>query len=470
MPIYDAGVGFAQVGADVASTLSNLETNRAKVQADDASHRLRENTANALNNPDSIEARVDAAEAQNQTISANQAKQATFNAFDRYIVDFQPRHLNQLIKDEPLVKQALGNVVAIERIDPTVDAGLLNKFDIPLDKFDPRWHVKTIGPNGEVGVQKMDELLIGTGYTRYKDNRELDYLIKQKQLLGKGKDFAPGAAEKDANFYAEQGVEDGDLGAISQGLYNDRTQGNIAGQLEAADEVQDKMMESFGGEDGYYATDMSIHKNRVKASRNIRKIEALAKIDFSGPDRADIKDINTIVATAGIAADKITPEVTGALDTILRTAAKYVSNSAEIEDIDKVSAASAYAAFRNTVRHGLYGSALTATEVSSFNEAFGTLSQKYPAVISQFKTALMQVRSKLQTIYESNDPVLAHYYMGKNASNMDNMIRALDERLELFNKTGSIIGNSTPGDTGGTVDKPDRDLNSILGPIPEATE
>ena len=51
--------------------------------------------------------------------------------------------------------------------------------------------------------------------------------------------------------------------------------------------------------------------------------------------------------------------------------------------------------------------------------------------MTQFKTALMQTRSKLQTIYETNDPVLAHYYMGKNAGKLDNIISDIASEYKI---------------------------------------
>ena len=465
MPIYDTGARVAKVGANVASTLSNLETNRDQVQADNAQHKLRKNTADAANNPDSIQASIDAIDAQNQKLSAAQAKQATYSAFDLYAADRDPRHLNLLMKDEPSVRAAFGGAASIQRIDPALDAGLLNKYGIPLEKFNPNQHLKFIMPDGSERVQDMGALAIGTGWARYKDNQQLDDLIKESQLWGKGKDgdktFAPGDMQKNAEYLAGQGVEGGDEPTIANNLYLDRTTGNTAGQMRAADEAITGLFEAFGSDEEYFNADMSKRGNRLKAGRYIRRLEAFGKVKLSAPDRADLKDLNTLVATAGVVDDKLTPEVTGAFDTLFRDVKKYIS--AEVDTDDQLAASSAYAAFRNTTRHALFGATLTQGEIDSFNQAFGTLRQKYPAVMTQFKTALIQTRSKLQSIYELNDPVLTHYYMGKTAEDVSVMIRSIDERLELFGETGSVTSPSTTDDTGGATTER-RSMESILGP------
>ena len=147
----------------------------------------------------------------------------------------------------------------------------------------------------------------------------------------------------------------------------------------------------------------------------------------------------------------LTPEVTGALDTTLRNVKNYISDSTD--SVDSVAAQSAYGAYRNTIRHALFGSALTETEVTAFNEAFGTLKQKYPAVLTQFKTSIMQLKSKLQTVADTNNPYIAKYYMGKSAEEVDIIIGRLDERLEMLQRA-EANGNRTVTDDGKTVETP----------------
>ena len=206
---------------------------------------------------------------------------------------------------------------------------------------------------------------------------------------------------------------------------------------------------------------MSAASNRLKAAPQIRRLEQLGGIKFSAADRADLKDINTLIKTGDLAVENLTPEVTGAFDSAYRRAKSYLF--AEVDETDKLAAQSAYSAFRNTTRHALFGSALTDGEIKAFNEAFGTLAQKFPAVMTQFKTALIQTKSKLQTIYESNDPVLAHYYMGKNAGKLEDIIREIDNRLELFEATDGERVTELPGPV---TEQPQEteSLESIFGP------
>ena len=463
MPIYDSRVGLAQVGAKVAGTLSDLETNRQAVQTQDAQLKLQENTANAQNTPENINAAIEAVQAQNQAVASKQSRQATFTAFDAYNADKQPRHLNNLIKSEPSVKEAFGNVISFERANLETDAALLNQFGISEENFNSTRYLKTIMADGTAKIQDVGMLEAATGYLRYVDDRTLDRLIKESELFGTDNQGVAGELEKNANYLAGQGIEGGDEAKIANRLYLDKIAGNSVGQQEQADLAITSLFETFDGEENFFKTDFTKRENRVKAEQYIRRLETYGGIKLSAPDRADLKDLGVLIATADIVGETLTPEVTGAYDSVYRDVKKYVSDEVD----DKVEASAAWTAFRNTTRRAMSGVALTATEVESFNQAFGTLKQKYPAVMAQFKTALIQTRAKLADIYEQNNPILTQYYMGNKTAELDKIIRGIDERLELFSKTGSTeepAQLTEPGATPGGTQEGQPSLESILGP------
>lgn len=463
MSIFESGAAgrLALGGARAAARGAENLRNREQVQADNAEHRLRRNVAEAQNTPENVNAQVEALQAQNQQIAAKQAKGASYEAFRMYTGDWNPRHLNTLLKNEPGVRQALGGMTYIDQLNPEIDAGLLTQAGITPETFNPKRHLKAVMPDGSTELIDMNAVFMGTGFFNHMQNEELDRLIKIDKLFGEpDSDFAPGGLEKDARFISEttgQGLE-----SVTQSLFNKKTAGLTPGQQEMADQAIANMEEKTKETGGFFETDFTDRKNRVLVEADVRRFEALSGQQLSPKDRADLKDLNTLVKMAGTVGEHLTEEVTGFYDTYLRDVRKYIDDN--VEDVDAQAAASAYGAFRNTMRHALFGSALTASEIQSFNEAFGTLKQSYPAVLTQFKTAVQQTKSKLETISRLNNPYLAHYYMGTSAEDIDVIISRLDERLNMISQ---LQGKGTPD----SVDVPPADVrnlddkfNNIFGP------
>jgi hypothetical protein len=131
---------------------------------------------------------------------------------------------------------------------------------------------------------------------------------------------------------------------------------------------------------------------------------------------------------------------------MLKTVRTYVS-----DNVEGLAATSAYNAFRNTVRHALFGSALTQAEISSFNAAYGTLGQQTGPVLQQFVTSLMQVQAKLAALSNLNDPYVVKARLGKNQEELQATIQAIQERIDQFSRgaqTGKIVPQTgaLPGD------------------------
>ena len=489
MAIYDAGARLSQVGANVGARMVDNENRRTEVQAANAKFKLEKNRAEAANTPENITAEVEALRAANRQLAANQAKTASYDAFKRYTSDFNPRHLNDLMRAEPLVREAFGNPVSFERVNPETDGALINQFNLRAgeadagpggpsesansrQQFDPRSHLKVIDANGNARIQDIRMDMAGAGYFQYLDDQELDRLIKESKLFGDGdgdKKYAPGSLEKDADYLARQGIEGGDQTKIADNLYKDRIGGNAVYQQQQADMAVEGVFNQFGGEDEYFNTDFSVTKNRVSAERYIRRLEKYGGVDIPAADRADYKEIATLIKTGSIAANKLTPEVTGAFDSVYRNVKNYVVDN--VDEVDQIVAQSAYASFRNTMRHALFGSALTDTEISSFNEAFGTIKEKYPAVVKQFVTALEQTKSKIESIYSLNNPILTKYYFNKSAEDVAIIIRELDNRIEMFKRTKGEKVTTDPENPASVSSKTIDDImNDAFGPVPGADQ
>lgn len=468
--------------------VTSAMANRHQVQAQNEQFKLQTAQTRAQNDPEVIKAQVATVKAENEELLAKISKRAAFDAFKMYSETGSVKHLKNLIKEFPNLKDVFnpgtGELASIEPINLENDKSILAQAGIKIpstqeltrnphvdpapkgpNDFNPFSHLKIIKADGNAELLNMRTLFAGTGYLKQVRDEELDFLIRQKELFGTASkdNFAPGGLQKDAEFVSNtlgQPIE-----AVTNSLFKDKIGGNVLGQQDEVDTAIVNMEETFGGQENYFNTDFSLLDNRVKAEPFIRRIERIGGVNFNSKDRTDIKELNSLVSLADIGAEKLTPKVTGVFDSTFRGVKNYLFE--EVDEVDAVRAQSAYSAFRNTIRHALFGSALTATEVQSFKEAFGTIKQKYPAVVTQFQTALEQVKSKLSTIAQLNNPYLSHYYMGKSAGEVDEIITRLDERLELFSGVTPPIKNTTNDDSSKS---PDQQLNesfeTIFGPKP----
>jgi len=427
MMSFNAGIGLA---GSLAKGMKSY-TNREEIQAKSAEFKLRKTKADVSNNEDAMKAQLDALTAQNKAIIGKQAKSETYQALDLYYSsDGNNKSLNKVLQDNPVVRNAWKGISSIQNIDPATDQKLLNERGIKPEDFNSFRYVKGIMPDGKEQLIDMWNMSLGTGYAQYKDEQSLDMMVKRNKLTEETKKPNMSPIEKKSKYLASQGVEGGSEAKVAGSLYNEEVAGNTPGQLQIADQTVDKLFTTFGDEDGFFSTDFSNSKNRVKAMSMIHGLERYYKINIPAAERADIHDLSALTSLAGLAAEKVTEEVTGAFDSMYQTAKNYVSSS--VDTIDAVEGRAAYAQFRNTTRHALFGSALTASEVQSFNEAFGTIRQKYPAVVASFKTALTQTRDKFQSIYDMNNPILMKYYVNKSPEDISKIIRGLDQRLDLL--------------------------------------
>lgn len=207
-----------------------------------------------------------------------------------------------------------------------------------------------------------------------------------------------------------------------------KTDGKTATQkdLDAAAETTNNMLQEFGGEEQFFNTDFSDPKAYNKAYKSMVRIEKLEGTQLSEEDKKSINNMRGLITLANPAI-KLTTGQTGLLDSSLNTVKKYVS-----DEVGGVAATSAYAAFRNSVRNALFGSALTEGEIKAFNEAYGVLGQKAVPVLQQFKTNLEQVKAKLQSTQGLMNPYSAQIRLGADAKKMTAIIDSLDARIQYI--------------------------------------
>ncbi len=384
-----------------------------------------------------------------------QAKQMTYDAFDMYTEDSNPRHLNAILRATPVLKEIYGNVASVDRIDPVNDADLIRQSSLIPDIFtDPNTaadanhrFLKATDINGEKTIIDMMQLFAGTGYTRHISDIKLKDQLTRAQInrynrLGDSSEVDSGSNDtamvRNAKAVAEakQRIADGvpDPGDEELVRFGEQAVSGVTpGKVEYADTATKNMLDTFGGEDQFFSTDFSNPAEYRKAYPYITKIEAGEDIKWTADERKQLGNIKSLLAM-GDPAKGLTEADTGLIDSTFNTAKKYI-----FEEVgDGVKAASAYAAFRNSVRNALFGSALTEAEITNFNEAFGTLGQKTGAVLQQFRTAMVQVKAQLEAISNLQNPYVAKVRLGVDMEHVDDIIGSLEQRIDYLNSKTAI--------------------------------
>lgn len=210
---------------------------------------------------------------------------------------------------------------------------------------------------------------------------------------------------------------------------------------------------------------------RLKFEPYVQEIAKLGGLELSVADRTKATYIRDIIALGQPVAEQLSEEETGLWDRFLRGIRTYVSNNPQGLDLT-----SAYAAYRNTIRHALYGSVLTDGEIQAFNEQFGTLGQQAGPVLTQFKTNLQQVKEQLSSLMNLNDSYVSHFYLGADNAKIGEIVEALDERIKLFERGPRGANNQpvfvrpvTPGAAaptpGAAAQNPEQVLDSLFSEI-----
>lgn len=403
----------------------------------------------------SVQQQVEVLNQQNRQLQNDMDKKDTFAALRQYQADGNPRHINRLFKENPRVTETIG-VTEIAYLDPNNpedakmlrDAGgnpaeflpgeMMDEEDVELMQNRRRRYVKSRLANGTWKVTDMQNVYAGTGFNKYLSEEELQKQLAQAKVtkaLKSGDDSTAMMRNADAVAEAEQRIA-ADKAAGRQPSVKDKrlvqfgnaeVAGTTPARADIAEDTTSELLETFGGEDQFFNTDFSDRKNFTKAWPKISKIMRVEGSELTTSDRAAIHSIRELTVL-GEPGSSLTAQQTGLLDRMLTSAKKYVS-----DETDGIDATSAYYTFRNSVRHALYGAALTGAEIQSFHDAFGTLGQKLGPVLQQFKTSLTQVKAKLDSIANLNNPYVTQVLLGADQQQMDQMLVAIEERLDYLN-------------------------------------
>jgi hypothetical protein len=196
--------------------------------------------------------------------------------------------------------------------------------------------------------------------------------------------------------------------------------------LGSADLVRSDIDKTVGGD--FFSADMNDPKLRRIAGPKITELEKYTGRELSQEDKRVARQMRSLISLGGSAGSNLSDEETGILDNTLVNLKKYISDEVD----DGTEGIAAYETFRNSLRNALYGASLTASEITAFNNAAGSLKQKTGPVLKQLRTQMSDVRSQLQSIYDFNDEYVAHYYLGRSREDIDKTIEALDSRIKYF--------------------------------------
>lgn len=272
---------------------------------------------------------------------------------------------------------------------------------------------------------------------------EQDQELSWEDALAKAKTLstAGSALEREAARVVEQ--EGGDYQETYSNLKKEQDRTSKRKQLDEAKVVRAKIDEIAGGD--FLSNGAPDIATRRKVGPLITELENLTGKELSPDDKKTARQLRDLFALGEQAGTGLKGEDVGFYDNTLKNVKKYFS-----DDATGVENTAAYSTFVNTLRHTLYGSALTVPEMNAFKAAAGTLKQQLGPVLAGLNTQLSSMKEKMQAIADMNDEHVAQYYMGTSLEHMDKVIDAIDERIKFFSEVQDsqvIRATNTPETT-----------------------
>lgn len=406
---------------------------------------------------------------------AARLKTDTYQAFDRYEGDGDARHLNNFLntaKTNPMGRETYGKWARWDVLqrNPETEAMLGQAGITDVDAYfeDPelvKSKVLATDTNGQQTLLDLNKLQQMSGYSRFADQRTRATLMERAKL----EDMMRGTESAETRIIAKIAKEEGLTTAEAAKVYYDakgssKTTGSTiertarelrrdnpdlsyAQALRQASrtiaspsgsekdvgftrEVRQQVHEAAGGD--FYEADLADPKVRRKVGERITALEQASKSQLSTEDKRLARDYRALAGLGGKVGDELTEEQTGIIDNMLHEFKQYFS-----DNVEGTEATAAYNTFRNFARNALMGATLTPAEIKSYNQAAGTLKQQLGPVLAKFKVQMESVRTKLQSIYDMNDPMIAEYYLGAGQEELDTTIEGLDRRIDLLNTKSS---------------------------------
>lgn len=383
-----------------------------------------------------------------RSLQGRLAANSTDAAIEEFIKSGDANVFQRALDNDPFLKQAWNQrgVQVISNIDFENDRKLLESAGINQNYInDPKvreslkksiWKYHD-GQQWNVGL--LDQLVAETGALKRMSTNRSDMIVSHMgRLRNAMKGINVGLEEKKVGLQEKQSSRNyllklAELDLDKRKLEQSKKSSLTTKQknIQAAEKQTNILLDKFG-KDKFWETDFNDPKNYRAAFPYLSKIESLGDFKLSEAEKKELNNIRQLIALAD-PSKKLSSADTGIIDQFLGGVNKYLN-----DNVGGLEAKSSYAAFRNTVRHALFGSALTEAEISSFNEAFGTLGQKLGPVLQQFRTNLVQVKAKLESMYRNGNPITMKVRMGIDQKKLDSIISALDKRIEyLSGKPGN---------------------------------
>lgn len=436
-------------------------------------------------------------------LQATNARNTTFEALDRFGVDYDVKHLNSMLtnmKNNPVAETIWGQVSTFEplyRSDENTE--LLKSMgieDVDGVYDNPEWSkqfVKAIGNNGDRAIRNIEDLRALTGYNRFDHNRTMEEKERDARLLVLLKQGQSTSQISLRDRVVQDLVRTGQATGIpdAYGMLLELEGANkprgssaqermIAARMESTGETWAEAYEALymrkgeSNEQAYireametnpnmtYEDAASQYKNLGRTStqkhlydiagireelRNqkwletdsstmdpqarqqvytdlIAPLEDLRNIKFTTEEKREMRKLRQLSALGAKAGEQLTEEETGLLDSAMFGLKRYMT-----DDIGGQQGVTAYETFRNLFRHDLYGTALTGAEIGAFNKSLGGLGQKLNPVLEQLRTQMESIKGNLESIRDTNDPDIAHYYLGMPIEDIDAAIERIEHRL-----------------------------------------
>jgi hypothetical protein len=154
-------------------------------------------------------------------------------------------------------------------------------------------------------------------------------------------------------------------------------------------------------------------------------------IKLDSQDKKIIESVNKMVSLAD-SASKLTPDQLGPIDKKVFDIKKYLGI-----DPDSAESVLAYNLIKSTLRHALFGSALTEAEIKSFEDAFANLNQRPEVIFKGLANMYKQIHGQLQSVIDTNDPYITIPLFGGMVSDINSIIDRLNN---LAKKYGTKAG------------------------------
>ena len=426
--------GFAGAMDKMTQGLASGMQNREQAQLEKKQAQQSIDQLEYADETDAWKAQIDATTKENQETTRKLQKANMFRGLKYFTEDKNPRHLNALLKGGPMSKSG---IVRFAKIDPAADTALMGNAGLDMEDAggmiggnhygDSARYVKGIMQDGSEKIFDVYKVKQMTGYFQSLNDQDVARELAINEQAGTDKSYSPSEWEKKADLVAGEGI-DTKKGAVNS-LYRDMKGGNIMGKLEEAEVRTEQLNKAFDG-DFMMNFDPSNEEQRMLAYPHIAAIEKLEGVEFDSSTRKELRDISVLLGL-GKPSSTMTKQETGIIDSLVTDVKRYVTEEGGSE------AVSAYAAFRNSLRHALYGSALTDSEIKAFNEQFGTRRQQLAPLIKQMKIAMGQIQSKLRSIGDMQNPYSARYRIGAGQETADQIVWAMQERIDYLTNLAS---------------------------------